>query len=215
MGYLNGMILKEPDQKQEFIKGEIYYIENNKNRTEGSEQANDRPAIIVSNDLNNKYSDVLEMVYLTTQPKTDLPTHVTIRSIGRRSTALCEQPTPVAKSRIKRFMGQCTEAEMQRIDAALLIGFGITHDKKMQQTMEELLKEKIASGGDMAQDKKEDEKMENERLEQELKAAREEAMQQRMEAVSAKAERDVYKGLYDSLLMGVIGRKEEKACTGQ
>lgn len=136
MGYLNGMILKEPDQKQEFIKGEIYYIENNKNRTEGSEQANDRPAIIVSNDLNNKYSDVLEMVYLTTQPKTDLPTHVTIRSIGRRSTALCEQPTPVAKSRIKRFMGQCTEAEMQRIDAALLIGFGITQLIRIRKKQE-------------------------------------------------------------------------------
>lgn len=61
-------------------RGEIYYI----NRTDatlqsGSEQYTGRPAIIVSNDKNNEFSTTAEVVYLTTQPKRNLPTHVDIR----------------------------------------------------------------------------------------------------------------------------------------
>lgn len=37
---------------------------------------------------NNENSNVVEIVYMTTQPKTDLPTHVTVRSTGRPSTVL-------------------------------------------------------------------------------------------------------------------------------
>lgn len=48
----------------------------------GSEQHSDRPAVVVSNNKNNENSNVIEIVYMTTQPKTDLPTHVTVRSTG-------------------------------------------------------------------------------------------------------------------------------------
>ena len=60
-------------------RGDIYYIESGY-ATVGSEQRPGRPAIVVSNDRNNEHSSTLEVVYLTTQPKHDLPTHVTIRS---------------------------------------------------------------------------------------------------------------------------------------
>lgn len=71
-------------------RGEIYYVESTY-PTIGSEQRSGRPAIIVSNDLNNGHSNVVEVVYMTTQPKKDLPTHVQIRSTGRFRVALCEQ----------------------------------------------------------------------------------------------------------------------------
>ena len=60
-------------------RGEIFYIARG-GATNGSEQFADRPAVVVSNDENNKHSGVIEVVYMTTQPKTDLPTHVTVRS---------------------------------------------------------------------------------------------------------------------------------------
>lgn len=69
-------------------RGEIFYIARG-GATNGSEQFADRPAVVVSNDENNKHSGVIEVVYMTTQPKTDLPTHVTVRSTGRLSTVLC------------------------------------------------------------------------------------------------------------------------------
>ena len=53
-------------------RGEIYYIESTYRET-GSEQRGGRPAVIVSNDKNNENSEVVEVVYMTTKPKNDLP----------------------------------------------------------------------------------------------------------------------------------------------
>lgn len=78
-------------------RGDIWYIESG--YSVGSEQRAGRPAIVVSNNRNNQYSGTVEVVYLTTQPKRDLPTHVTISSLSRESTALCEQITSVSTER--------------------------------------------------------------------------------------------------------------------
>ena len=105
-------------------RGEIYYIESGF-QTTGSEQRPGRPAIIVSNDMNNEFSSTVEVVYLTTQPKHDLPTHVSIRSLKRDSIALCEQITSVAVERIGDFCGEVYESEMQAIEAAMLNSLGL------------------------------------------------------------------------------------------
>lgn len=123
MALLNGF--KETEAEQQYRRGEIYYINNASKEHIGSEMKKDRPAVIVSCDANNKHSDVLEVVFLTSAPKKDLPTHVTIRSTGRKSEALCEQPTPVSVERINNFVGKASEKEMEQIDIALLIGLGI------------------------------------------------------------------------------------------
>ncbi len=77
-------------------RGQIYYIRTTYSE-EGSEQRGDRPAVIVSNDANNQHSETVEVVYMTTQPKHDLPTHVYIRSALKPSTVLCEQIHTVSK----------------------------------------------------------------------------------------------------------------------
>ena len=105
-------------------RGEIYYIESGYCTT-GSEQRPGRPAVVVSNDKNNEFSPTIEVVYLTTQPKHDLPTHVTIRSTSRESTTLCEQITSVAVERFGDYYGNVTEQEMQHIETALLISLGL------------------------------------------------------------------------------------------
>ena len=113
------------EQREENIfRGEIYYVYPSGNGI-GSEQSAGRPAIVVSNDKANQYSPVIEMVYLTTQPKNSLPTHVDILSAERPSIALCEQVHSVSKSRIGMFVAQCTDKEMAMIDAALCVSLGI------------------------------------------------------------------------------------------
>lgn len=107
----------------DFIRGSIWYVESG--YSTGSEQRPGRPAIIVSNDANNKHSSTVEMVYLTTAPKHDLPTHVTIRSTSRVSTAICEQITTVATERIGSYCGTVTDAEMSSIETAMLISLGL------------------------------------------------------------------------------------------
>ena len=106
-------------------RGDIYYIESTGYMATGSEQYAGRPAIVVSNEKNNEFSSTVEVVYLTTQPKTDLPTHIDIRSAKKPSIALCEQITSVAVERLGDFVGTCTDQEMQRIDTALLISLDI------------------------------------------------------------------------------------------
>lgn len=104
-------------------RGDIFYV--NRSETVGSEQRSGRPAIIVSNPECNEHSPVVEVVYLTCQYKKPLPTHVRIESVGRRSTALCEQITSVDVSRLGDYKGHLTDEEMEKVDHALMQSLGI------------------------------------------------------------------------------------------
>lgn len=105
-------------------RGQIYYVRSN-NREEGSEQKGNRPAVIVSNNKNNDNSTTVEVVYMTTQPKNDLPTHVLIRSALRPSTVLCEQVFTVSTDRIGEWIGELTDEEEKNLNIALAISLGI------------------------------------------------------------------------------------------
>lgn len=124
-------------------RGEIYYIEPAYSET-GSEQRAGRPAVIVSNNNNNSNSGVVEIVYLTTQPKTDLPTHVLTRSTGQPSTILCEQICSVSTQRVGTYSGTLTTKEIQALDTALAISLGLelkAPEKVMREpTAEEMAK---------------------------------------------------------------------------
>jgi mRNA interferase MazF len=104
-------------------RGDIYYI--HKGSVVGSEQEGGRPAVIVSNDDNNKHSGVVEVVFLTTRPKTELPTHVNVSTSKYQSIALCEQINSVSKARIGEYVGRLTTEEMNEINEALLVSIGI------------------------------------------------------------------------------------------
>lgn len=120
-------------------RGDIFYVYGTE--ATGSEQRGDRPAIIVGNDIGNKHSPVVEIVYLTTRQKTRLPTHIKISTALRPSTALCEQIYSVCKSRLGQHIGHVTEQEMDDINKALAISVGIRENArgggalKMQITM--------------------------------------------------------------------------------
>ena len=101
-------------------RGEIYYIKNE--NTIGCEQRGTRPAVIVGNNLGNKYSPVLLVVYLTTQTKKHLPTHAYVRGHG---TALCEQIFTIDKTRLLQKKGECSSSDMERINKALSISLGM------------------------------------------------------------------------------------------
>lgn len=107
-------------------RGDIYWIEPNKYRPAvGSVQKPGRPGIVVSNDANNSRSNTVEIVYLTSQPKKDMPTHCTIESTGRVSTVLCEQVTTVSIEQLGGYIGQCTDEEMAEVDRCLTISLGL------------------------------------------------------------------------------------------
>lgn len=164
-----------------FTRGEIYYIY--KSASCGSEQMAGRPAIIVSNDMCNEYSSVLEVVFLTTQPKSDMPTHVSIRSSQKPSTALCEQINTVDISRIGDYVGSCTQQEMDAIDTAMMISLGIEISGKEPKIIEKEVIKEVP-----------------------VEVIKEVPAQDSDELIEARAQLDQLNAMYNSLLEKFIGR---------
>lgn len=107
-------------QGDDIRRGDIFYINNRRGQV-GREMMKDRPGIIVSNNTNNRHSNEVTVVFLTTSLKKGTPTHVTIRSTGRKSVALCEAPTTIDKLRISNYIGRATGREMEEINEKLKI----------------------------------------------------------------------------------------------
>lgn len=107
--------------------------------TIGAEIAKTRPAVIISNDNLNATSEVVEVIYLTTQPKKDLPTHVCVNATGVASLAICEQIDSVSTTLVCGKVGRCSEAEMAAIDRALLHSLGIEENTQKLSAAEKLL----------------------------------------------------------------------------
>lgn len=176
-------------------RGEIFYIARG-GATNGSEQFADRPAVVVSNDENNKHSGVIEVVYMTTQPKTDLPTHVTVRSTGRLSTVLCEQVSSVSTDRVNNYIGQVSEQEMKNIDITLMISLQLSgggktskqYNETIQKQQEEIeyYRNKIQAMQQSLEEKKTEKP-------QEVAGETSEIV------VRLETERDTYKALYEQL----------------
>ena len=155
-------------------RGEIYYV--HKGIVTGSEQEGGRPAVIVSNDANNRGSSVVEVVYLTTRPKVELPTHVSVKTSKYPSTALCEQINSISTERSGEYIGRLTPSEMEEINEALLVSLGI------ELEVEEEIYEEV-----------EDE--DGEDVEEESYAV-----------AKVEAERDAYKAMYEKLLEKLLDR---------
>lgn len=117
-----------PPPAQEIRRGDIFYVV--KESVGLIDAKNGRPAIIVSNDKCNTFSDFVEIVFLTTKDKKPLPTHVEINSARISSTALCEQIQSVNKTSLSDHIGTCTAEEMTEVDEALRVSLGLSEVKK-------------------------------------------------------------------------------------
>ena len=104
-------------------RGEVYFVR--RFETVGRAQQPGRPAIIVSNEANNLYSPVVEVVYLTSREKKPLPTHAKVFATGEENTALCEQVTALDYGRIIENMGRVDGETLARITEAVQVQVGV------------------------------------------------------------------------------------------
>lgn len=178
----------------------------------GSEQHADRPAVVVSNDKNNENSNVVEIVYMTTKPKTDLPTHVTVRSTGRVSTVLCEQVYSVSIDRVGTYIGECTDKEMENIDIALMISLQLDGNVKTSKKYAETIKnqqEEIDSLKKEIEQLQQEHDEQIEQIEQDAAVYVEENrkianMKSSEDTIRLQTERDTYKNMYEQLLNRLV-----------
>lgn len=106
-------------------RGELYLV----NLTgQGSEQNGLRPVVVLQNDVGNRFSPTTVVVPLTSQNKKNVPTHVNLSpedGVAKPSTALCEQPMSVDKTRLIKRIGALNENKIEDINKKILFNLGI------------------------------------------------------------------------------------------
>lgn len=127
--------------KNRIARGEIFYILPFGHDVNEDEFVGGRPAVVVSNDMNNEFNGIVEVVYMTREGhcRTNQPTNVPIMATGIKSVALCHQVCTVSKKRIGKYVGECSIAEMKAIERAICVGLctdSIFTDKNIRDVLE-------------------------------------------------------------------------------
>lgn len=107
-------------------RGQIYQA--NLGKQDGSIQAGNRPVVIVSNNLNNKFSPTVNVLPITSKTKNNIPVHVDIgitEGLQQLSTVLVEQMVTINKNQLTKLIGKCNMSKMYEIEKAILIQSGI------------------------------------------------------------------------------------------
>lgn len=133
MGKRYGQITYNPAASKMPRRGEIWlavdryrrHAWDDKDAFADSVQGGTRLCIVVSNDVNNTYLPVVEVVYMTTKNKHDLPTHFMTSQAPEPSTVLCEQIATVSKKALTKYYGTLVQKEKAQLDNALGISLGL------------------------------------------------------------------------------------------
>jgi mRNA interferase MazF len=94
----------------------------------GSEQAGHRPALVVSNDVNNNHSPVVTVAAITkTIPKKTYPYNVDLPAgvLQLGGTIYCAQLLTIDKTRLVRHRGTLDAAKLAEVDRALIVALGL------------------------------------------------------------------------------------------
>ena len=115
----------------EVHRGEVFYADLSP--VVGSEQGGIRPVLIVQNEIGNRHSPTVIAAAITSRlDKARLPTHINIRAadtgLAKDSVVLLEQIRTLDKRRLREHMGRLDEAQMQRVDNAIAVSFGLHTD---------------------------------------------------------------------------------------
>lgn len=120
-------------------RGDIVYVDIP--YATGHEMLKNRPAVVVSNNAMNYAGQVVSVVYMTGSSQADRPYHVevkgTVNARHSTSTVLCEHIYTVDKSRLGKYMGHCSQEEMEAIDNGILMTLALGEGRyRMGQKVE-------------------------------------------------------------------------------
>jgi len=100
-------------------RGEVWWVSFNPS-IRGKIQKQ-RPAVVISNDVSNKYLNRVQVVPITSKVEKLYPSEAYVTVGGRQSKAMTDQLATVSKERMVKLIGRVTEAEMMGIEKALRI----------------------------------------------------------------------------------------------
>ena len=109
------------------LRGQIWLV--NFDPTIGAEIKKTRPALIISNDINNRFAQTVTVIPISDKGEKVYPFEVHLRSkvsgLSKESKLRCQQIRTIDRSRLLKSLGTVTDEEMQEAKNALLIHLGI------------------------------------------------------------------------------------------
>ena len=108
-------------------RGDVFLVDFNPAR--GSEQAGYRPAIVVQNDVGNRYSPTVIVAVVTTAAGKTYPFLVKLKAgevgLEKGSAVNAAQVLTVDKARLVKMLGSLSAEKMGELDKALKISLGL------------------------------------------------------------------------------------------
>ena len=109
-------------------RGEVYLTSFDP--TLGAEIQKTRPALILQNDIANRYSPITIVAAITSQPRDPLrPTNILVKApeggLSSDSVVLLNQVRSIDKQRLSKRLGILKPETIQQVDRAIQISFGL------------------------------------------------------------------------------------------
>ena len=104
-------------------RGEVWWI--NFDPALGQEIKKERPAIIVSNDISNKFLHRYQVVPLSSQIQKLYPSETIIKIDGKPCKAMADQLTTVSIQRFTRKIGELKEDELKSVEKIIKMQLGL------------------------------------------------------------------------------------------
>ncbi|MEG1870227.1 MAG: type II toxin-antitoxin system PemK/MazF family toxin [Oscillospiraceae bacterium] len=110
----------------QLTRGTIVFVKNGSGS--GSVMSGNHPAVIIQNDIGNKYSPTVIVCYLTSQLKRlDMKTHVLLQHYDNMKVSVvqAEQIVTINKSDILSVVTKLRQEDITRIDNAVRVSIGL------------------------------------------------------------------------------------------
>lgn len=110
------------------MQGQIYYVDLG--TTDKGVQGGMRPVVVFSNNKFNKFAPCVNVFPITTKTHKESPVHVMLNTdssnnLTQKSVVLCEQPTTINKTLLKKHIGCLSDADMESVLYAAFLQFGV------------------------------------------------------------------------------------------
>lgn len=105
-------------------RGEIYWVNLDCITRYDHEQKGTRPCVVISNNKNNYFSNLVEIIPVTTKKRT-LPTHKEIIINNNISYLIPENIITIDKNILTEYCGRLSPEELEKLDEALIIQLGL------------------------------------------------------------------------------------------